>query len=302
MFTESAQDLKFTRNRRMKTLIWLLAALCMTRPLWAQLEPPNETGVTMGSIHLIVRDVEANKKFFALFGGTPLKIDGAEVIKLQEVLVFLTKGNPVEAGPPPDGTPMICGCPADNLESSVANHLGFLVRDYDEFFAKFKTAGVKMAGIPGGGRRQIIVFSPDNLAFEMGENKSIDTPFKTLHIHFFAPAYNPQSPHGVPAFEMYSWYAKNFGATLANPLGSDLPGMHSRNSVTPLATQPTKGHVLDHIGFEVKNLEEFCKKLEANKVKFDKPYSKTRHQGYASAELTDPFGVSIELTEGLNRF
>ena len=60
--------------------------------------------------------------------------------------------------------------------------------------------------------------------------------------------------------------------------------------------------MVDHIGFEVKNLEEFCKRLEASGVKFDKPYSKTRHDGFASAELSDPYGVSVELTEGLNKF
>jgi glyoxalase/bleomycin resistance protein/dioxygenase superfamily protein len=59
---------------------------------------------------------------------------------------------------------------------------------------------------------------------------------------------------------------------------------------------------VDHIGFEVGNLEAFCKKLEASGVKFDKPYCKSRHDGFASAELTDPCGVSLELTEGLNRF
>jgi catechol 2,3-dioxygenase-like lactoylglutathione lyase family enzyme len=288
----------------MKRLIPVLGIIALWPwASWAQLEPANDMGVTMGSVHLTVRDVEANKKFFQLFGGMPLKIGGTDVVKMRDVFVFLTKGDPAPAGAPPDGTPTLCGCPADHLEASVANHLGFLVRDYDDFFAKFKAAGVKMANIPGTGRRQILVFSPDNLAFEMGEDKTIDAPFRTLHIHFFVPAYNPERPHLVTAFDMYSWYARNFGATLpAGPLGTDLPGLHARNSVSPLETKPTKGRVLDHIGFEVKNLEEFCKKLEANHVKFDKPYSKTRRQGFASAELTDPYGVSIELTEGLSRF
>jgi catechol 2,3-dioxygenase-like lactoylglutathione lyase family enzyme len=60
--------------------------------------------------------------------------------------------------------------------------------------------------------------------------------------------------------------------------------------------------VLDHVGFEVKDLEAFCRQLEADGVKLDKPYSKTRHASFASAELTDPWGTSIQLTEGLNRF
>ena len=65
---------------------------------------------------------------------------------------------------------------------------------------------------------------------------------------------------------------------------------------------PTKGHVIDHIGFEINHLEAFCKTLAASGVKFDQPYSKKRHKGFASAELTDPWGTSIELTEGLSKF
>jgi hypothetical protein len=49
----------------------------------------------------------------------------------------------------------------------------------------------------------------------------------------------------------------------------------------------------------VRNLEEFCRKLEAKGIKLTKPYSKTN--GMASAFITDPWGVSIELTEGLRK-
>jgi hypothetical protein len=91
---------------------------------------------------------------------------------------------------------------------------------------------------------------------------------------------------------------KNRGKTPA----SDLPGIRLRFGTARNADlQPTKDG-LDYVGFEVKNLEAFCKKLEAGGVKLDQPYSKSRHKGFASAELTDPWGTSIELTEGLNRF
>jgi extradiol dioxygenase family protein len=56
--------------------------------------------------------------------------------------------------------------------------------------------------------------------------------------------------------------------------------------------------MLDHIGFEVKDLQAFCRKLETAGVKFDAPYSKDP-SGFARAMLTDPWGTSIELTEGL---
>ena len=56
--------------------------------------------------------------------------------------------------------------------------------------------------------------------------------------------------------------------------------------------------MLDHIGFEVTGLEAFCKKLTSMGTKFDSPYAKSA-DGIATARLTDPWGTSIELTEGL---
>ncbi len=63
---------------------------------------------------------------------------------------------------------------------------------------------------------------------------------------------------------------------------------------------PTKGRGLDHIGFEIKDLEAFCKKAEASGVKFDMPYTKRPDLGISLAFLTDPWGTYIELNEGLN--
>ena len=37
----------------------------------AQLAAPNETGVTMGHVHLVVQDLEAGKKFWLAMGGRP---------------------------------------------------------------------------------------------------------------------------------------------------------------------------------------------------------------------------------------
>ena len=66
---------------------------------------------------------------------------------------------------------------------------------------------------------------------------------------------------------------------------------------------PTAGRVVDHIGFEVKNLEVFCKALEAKGIKLAWPYTKNTPamNGIATAIVIDPWGVSIELTEGLDK-
>jgi catechol 2,3-dioxygenase-like lactoylglutathione lyase family enzyme len=61
---------------------------------------------------------------------------------------------------------------------------------------------------------------------------------------------------------------------------------------------PTKGRMLDHIGFEVVRLRAFCQRLESLGVVFDELYTEGR-DGIGRASLTDPWGTSIELTEGL---
>ena len=69
---------------------------------------------------------------------------------------------------------------------------------------------------------------------------------------------------------------------------------------SPTPTAPTQGRALDHIGFEIKNLEAFCKKLEAAGVKFNRPLGKGA-SGIPLAFITDPWGTYIELNEGLDK-
>ena len=56
--------------------------------------------------------------------------------------------------------------------------------------------------------------------------------------------------------------------------------------------------MLDHIGFEVKNLDAFCTRLASMGVTFDMPLQKGP-DGVSRAVLIDPWGTTIELTDGL---
>ncbi|MGA7236148.1 MAG: hypothetical protein WBY44_10740 [Bryobacteraceae bacterium] len=47
---------------------------------------PNDAGVSMGHIHLTVRDIEAKESFFKLLGGTPVSNGPLRVIKFPGVL------------------------------------------------------------------------------------------------------------------------------------------------------------------------------------------------------------------------
>jgi hypothetical protein len=61
----------------------------------------------------------------------------------------------------------------------------------------------------------------------------------------------------------------------------------------------TKGRSLDRIGFEMNDLEAYCRKLERMGIAFDRPFTRVPPLNIGTALVTDPWGTSIELTEGL---
>lgn len=131
-------------------------------------------------------------------------------------------------------------------------------------------------------------------------------PVESNHMHMFVAKEVRK--------DVQAWYVKIFGGEPWEMRGEYIvssPGLKflriapcgSEYSAFPESgSAQTKGRALDHMGFEVKNLQAFCNKLAAAGVKFAQPYSNSRHKSFASAEFTDPWGTLIELTEGLNRF
>ena len=106
---------------------------------------------------------------------------------------------------------------------------------------------------------------------------------------------------------MRAWSVKVFGAAPRpgpNPtfVVAALPGGILNFTTAPGPVEGTKGRALDHVGFEVKNLEEFCKRLEAQGIKLDTPYRFVERLKLGVAALTDPWGTYIELNEGLPNF
>ena len=248
----------------------------------AQLSAPNDAGVSMGHVHLVVQDVEAGKKFWLAVGATPTKLGANEVMKFPGALILLRKGEP-----------------AGGTVGSVINHIGFNVPNVTEAMAKWKTAGLKVE--LGQNPGQCFLFPPDDLTrVEILENKALTVPIAFHHVHFFVP--DAAGASSVP--EIQSWYVKTFGAKAGKrgPFeAADLPGVNLTFTKSDTPTVPTKGRMLDHIGFEIKDLEAFCKKLEASGTKLDVPFTKRPELGISMAYITDPWGTYIELTEGLNK-
>jgi len=109
---------------------------------------------------------------------------------------------------------------------------------------------------------------------------------------------------------MQQWYMKAFDATLRDGqtdffIGADLPGVgYMLNFFSWLPAEDlvgTRGRAVDHVGFEVRNLEAFCAALAAKGIALTTPYRRDPELGIATAVITDPWGTVIELTEGLRR-
>jgi len=82
---------------------------------------------------------------------------------------------------------------------------------------------------------------------------------------------------------------------------ADLPGVALNFTKSPDPVVGTQGRALDHIGFEVKNLEAFTKTLEGMGITLERPYTKVPALNIAIAFIKDPWGTYIELTEGLDK-
>jgi catechol 2,3-dioxygenase-like lactoylglutathione lyase family enzyme len=261
----------------------------------AQLAPANQAGVTMGHVQLNVRDIDVTRKFFVDLGGTAAKIGTMEAVRFPGVIFLLTKA-----------------APTGEMEGSSVNHIGFVVKDGVALFTRMQKQGVKTASNGLNAEGKIYggyVYSPDGAKVELIERSTLTVPMQFDQVHFFVA---DPGPGGGPAWsELQTWYTTMLGANptrtqLSAPAQSNLAsapmsqstiaGTNFRFSPAP-SSKPTKGRAMDHIGFEVNNLEAFTKQLESKGVKFDVPYRK--QGGIGTAYLTDPKGTYIELTEGL---
>ena len=260
------------RSLSVAVVIGVLASAAGPR-VGAQLASPGESGVVMGHLHLAVKDLEAHRRFWAALGGTPVQNGTLQLIQFPGTFVMLRQAEPT----------------AGTVGSTI-NHVGFQVKNMQDWLPKWQAAGLTME--PIARPTQVYLIGPDDVRVEILEEKSIDVPLKMHHVHFYTA-----SPP-----ETQAWYAKTFGAVPGKRGqfdAADLPGVNLTFAKADALTVGTKGRSLDHLGFEVKNLEQFCKKLEATGLKLDRPYTRLPNSTTAIAFLTDPWGTYIELTENL---
>ena len=224
-------------------------------------------------MHMMVRDPAAHKKIWVEALGAQVVNSGSlELLKLPGIFLVLGKAEPAEGS-----------------EGSSVDHFAFRAKDLPAIRAKLAAAGVTFGRDDA---MEVVAIFPDKVKVEFYAAPTLAVPLEHYHVHFFT-----NDPDGLRA-----WYMKNFGATTTTQgttTSTRLPGIDFsfRKTDNPLAA--TKGRSLDHIGFEVKGLEAFCKKLAADGVTFDAPFRDVPGIGLKIAFVLDPAGTRIELTEGL---
>jgi catechol 2,3-dioxygenase-like lactoylglutathione lyase family enzyme len=273
-------------------LLTLLAASASS----AQILVAKDGPVVYGHHHLAVSDVAAHKRFWIdTLGGTLVTIPGSgtEAIRFPNVYMLL------RAQAPTGGT-----------KGTTVNHIGFSVPNLRDVVGRIRANGFRMVTRDEVAATQAVAddiavlsanasiafaMGPDEVKVELVEVRNQQAPIALHHVHFFGPQHT----------EMQAWYAKVFGARPRGKGGafvsSALPGVLL--NFTP-ATEPvagTRGRAIDHIGFEIDGLEAFTKRLEAEGIRLDVSYRQVPKTNLFIAFITDPWGTSIELSEGLDQ-
>jgi catechol 2,3-dioxygenase-like lactoylglutathione lyase family enzyme len=266
----------------MRVLLTAATLLGLASPAYAQLAVPNDAGLTYGHVHLNVSDIELHKQLWVdHFGGVVTQKGPLVAVRLPNFLVALSEREPT--GP---------------SQGTVMDHFGFKVRNMAKFLAKWRAAGREVDSEFTGaeGLPNAYVTMPDGARVELQEDQGLSVEVSGYHIHFFTPEFE----------ELLDWYTDVFGLE-RRPRGSiqtttNAPGMNMSFGGTRGEHVPSRGRAIDHIGFELDDLEAFCEQLTAKGITFDVEYREIDSIQLKIAFITDPAGTYIELTEGYDNY
>ena len=271
-------------------LLALVIVLTPAAPTTAQVASPNARGISMGHLHYLVADVGAEQEFWVLLGGEKGELADSELVRMPGLMVQFSEA-PAEPGP------------------SIVEHVAFRVDSLAAIEARgFELErveaypGIASIRSPRGNRIELFEEgTATNVGFEPAypdavaerHNRPLSGALDSHHLHFYLAEDQVEAAR--------DWYVEHFGAVPGmrwRYLAADLPGMNLNFSAATDPQADTRGRSLDHIGFEVLDLEAFCRALEAEGIVFEEPYRRLSST-LATAVLTDPWGTKIELSEGL---
>ena len=233
--------------------------------------------------------MEAQVRFWTeMMGGALVKNGPLTMIQFPGIFILLQEG---QSTAPPAG--------------SVVDHFGFVLKDINAARARWKGANLTYT-VGATNPSQGYVEGPDGIRVEVFGDPSLPGPIGMDHIHMCVLRTD------IPAIQ--DWYDEVLGGlpgkrkTVATSGVTDCVYFHRLNlsfSANAMKRDPTKGRSLDDIGFEVKSLSDFAKRLEALGIKLDSPPQQIPNSKIKAAFLTDPWGTSrlprTSLQRGISR-
>jgi catechol 2,3-dioxygenase-like lactoylglutathione lyase family enzyme len=257
-------------------------AFFLAAPVQAQLAPPNADGITFAHVHLNVADVDAHERLWVeQFDGVAVQKGSLRTVKLPGMLVVFTER-----------------APTGGSQGTVMDHVGLAVPDLAAALVSWRAAGYEVQAEFTGleGTPNAYLMAPEGVRVELQEDPTLTVKAKAYHLHFFTPEFT----------ELLGWYAETFSASPRArgtiETTADVPGMNLSFTTSRADRPGTRGRAIDHIGFEVDNLEAFCAMLAEKGIEFDLEYRQIGSIELAIAFFTDPSGVYIELTEGFDKY
>ena len=256
--------------------------LLLASPTQAQLAAPNEAGVTFGHVHLVVADLALHKQLWTdLLDGELIEKSGFSAVRVPGTLIFLTEGDPTG---PSAGT--------------AVNHFAFKVRDIDATLAKWRARGydVDAEFMGGEGLPQAFITMPNGARVELTGDPALPVSTAMHHVHFYSPQ------HG----EHLAWYLDVLGG-VARARGTiettmDVPGTNLSFTDSEGSVTPTEGTAVDHVGFEVEDIQAFAAMLRSKGVEFQIEPFYVESLDLWVGFFVDPAGALIEVSQGLDHF
>jgi catechol 2,3-dioxygenase-like lactoylglutathione lyase family enzyme len=142
---------------------WLLLIAASTPALFAQLAPPNPSGVSIGHVHIIVSDPPAQKHLWVDVLGAQVTATGTlELLRLPGIFIVLGKARTEPTG---------------GSDGSTVNHFSFLVKSYAETRAKLTGASVPLVSDNASAKTFIADF-PEKVRVEFTEDTALTVPLQ----------------------------------------------------------------------------------------------------------------------------
>ena len=258
-----------------------------------------EAPVIVGHYDLNVTSIDEHLRFWVdTLGGTVADFGDSNVAVIEFPDIFIVLRESPPTGP---------------TRGTTFDHIGFAVPDVPALTTEVVANGYELtvgrepapgetASPPTAGNygRFSYLLGPDGVKVELvTSGEESPPPIVHHHVHFVNEDF----------VAMQQWYMRAFDATLRSGqtdffIGADLPGVgYMLNFFSWLPDEAlvgTQGRAVDHVGFEVRDLEAFVQGLEAKGITLASPMRQADELGgIATAAIVDPWGTVIELTEGL---